>query len=108
MPRQGPRPHCWKVQGDIPHKQHLAFLQMRAQANYRKEVFELTFEDFQYLWRDHWDMKGRAIDDYCLTRKDPEGSWDKHNTICLPRIEHLRRQKTFKQDKKNGKHITGQ
>ena len=104
MSRTGPRPHVWKVQGDIPHKQYLAFLQMRAQANYRKEEFNLSFEEFQAVWRDKWDMKGRGVDDYCLTREDPEGPWDIKNVICLLRVDHLRRQKLFKQDKKNGKH----
>lgn len=89
MPRTGPRPHCWKVQGEIPHKQYLAFLQMRAQANYRKESFNLTFEDFQLLWRDKWDMKGRGVDDYCLTRKNADLAWDLSNAECIPRRQHL-------------------
>ena len=97
MSRTGPRPNCWKVQGEIPHKQYLAFLQMRAQANYRKEEFNLTFEDFQKLWQYHWDKKGRATDDYCLTREDPEGPWDRDNAICILRVDHLRRQKLYKQ-----------
>ena len=91
MPRTGQRPHCWKVQGEVPHKQYLAFLQMRAQANYRKEQFELTFEQFQQLWQLHWDQKGRAIDQYCLTRINEEGEWSLANTQCIRRLDHLRR-----------------
>lgn len=102
MPRPGPRPHCWKVQGEIPHQQYLAFLQMRAQANYRGEKFLLTFEDYQTLWQGHWDQKGRSNQSYCLSRIDPNGSWDLANTKCLPRIEHLQRQKLYKRDKKHG------
>ena len=102
MPRSGPRPHVWKVQGALNHEQYLSWLQMKAQANYRKELFELTFEDFQKLWKDRWDMKGRGSDDYCLTRKDPEGDWTLKNTLCILRVEHLRRQKLYKQEKKNG------
>lgn len=100
MPRSGIRPHCWKVQGEIPHAQHLAWLQMRAQANYRKEIFLLTFEDFQMLWAGFWNRKGRGTDDYCLTREDPNGAWERSNVLCMPRVEHLRRQKLYKQDKK--------
>lgn len=104
MSRSGPRPHCWKVQGEIPHAQYLSFLQMRAQANYRKESFELTFEDFQKLWMGKWERKGRGIDDYCLTRSNPDDAWNISNTLCIPRLEHLRRQKLYKQEKqKNGK-----
>lgn len=100
MPRKGPRPHCWKVQGELNHSQYLAWLQMKAQANYRKETFKLTFEDFQQLWKDKWDMKGKASDNYCLTRTDPEGAWELSNVQCIIRVEHLRRQKLYKQEKK--------
>jgi hypothetical protein len=103
MPRTGQRPHCWKVQGDIPHKQYLAFLQMRAQANYREEEFKLTFEDFQDLWKDHWDMKGRAIDQYCLTRINDRGAWERSNVECVVRIVHLRRKNQVNTEKNNGK-----
>lgn len=102
MPRSGPRPHCWKVQGEIPHKQHLAWLQMRAQANYRGEIFALTFEEFQRLWLGNWDNKGRSNSSYCLTREDPDGAWIIGNVSCVPRIEHLRRQKFYKSRNKNG------
>ena len=103
MPRSGPRPHCWKVQGELNHQQYLAFLQMRAQANYRGERFILTFEEFQSLWQTNWDSKGRGADDYCLTRKNPTGDWCLDNVQCVRRVEHLRRQKLYKKDKqKNG------
>lgn len=105
MSRSGPRPHVWKVQGAVPHAQHLAWLQMKAQANYRKEEFNLTLEDFQELWKDRWDMKGRANDQYCLSRLDPEKAWDKENTRCIVRLEHLQRQRMYKTESKNGKQI---
>jgi len=100
MPRSGPRPHVWKVQGALNHEQYCAWLQMRAQAMYRKEIFALSFEQFQILWREHWDMKGRGSDNYCLTREDPAGAWIWGNVVCMPRIEHLRRQKLFKIERK--------
>jgi hypothetical protein len=103
MPRTGTRPHTWIVQGEIPHSQYLAFLQMRAQANYRGEQFLLTFEDFQTLWHGLWERKGRNKDGYCLVRINPSGNWVKDNVACLPRLEHLRRQKLYKQEKRNGK-----
>ena len=102
MARTDPRPHLWKVQGEIPHKQYLVWLQMRAQANYRKELFLLTFEEFQQLWLGNWERKGRSNTDYCLTREDPDGAWILGNVVCIPRIEHLRRQKLYKSRKKNG------
>jgi hypothetical protein len=101
MPRSGPRPHCWKVQGELNHQQYLAWLQMRAQANYRKEKFELTFEDFQSLWQGHWYQKGRGAEHYCLTRTNPDGTWCKDNVNCIPRVEHLRRQKLYKKERQH-------
>lgn len=106
MPRTGARPHVWKVKGEIPHQQYCAFLQARAQASYRGESFELTFEQFQALWGDLWHKKGRGSADYCLTREDPEGSWTIDNVLAMPRIEHLRRQRLYKklenEAKRNG------
>lgn len=99
MPRKGPRPHCWKVQGELNHQQYMAFLQMRAQANFRREQFLLSFDDFQQLWRRHWDLKGRSNSSYCLTRNDPGGAWELSNVECIPRVEHLRRQKLYKSKK---------
>lgn len=96
MSRTGPRPHVWKVQGEQNHQQYRAWVQARAQANYRKEVFLLSFEDFQRLWQAHWHQKGRGRLDYCLTREDPDGAWELSNVECIPRVEHLRRQKYYK------------
>jgi len=98
--KPGPRPHTWKVQGEIPHQQYCAWLQMKAQASYRKETFELTFEDFQTVWQGKWERKGRGINDYCLTRSNPESSWHIDNVICLPRAEHFKIQR--KRSKNNG------
>lgn len=91
MSRSGPRPHVWKVQGEVPHKQYLAWLQMKAQASYRDEAWQFSFEDFQQAWLGKWDRKGRAKDDYCLSRRDPDQPWSGDNVECIPRIEHLRK-----------------
>lgn len=104
MARTDPRPQCWKVQGELPHKQYRCWIQHKNQANFRKEEYSLTFEQYQELWRDKWDMKGRSSDNYCLTRIDPEGSWHIDNVECVPRIEHLRRQGFNRRGKpRNGK-----
>ena len=100
MPRSGPRPHCWKVQGAENHEQYCAWLQMKAQAQYRKETFELTFSDFQLLWQGRWQQKGRGSGQYCLTRQDPTGAWNLDNVLCMPRVEHLRRQHLYKKTEK--------
>jgi len=96
MPKTGTRPHVWKVKGEIPHQQYCAWLQARAQANYRGEHFLITFEEFQNLWGDLWHRKGRQSNDYCLTRIDPVGAWIVDNVEVMPRLDHLRRQRQFK------------
>jgi hypothetical protein len=88
------------VPGEIPHKQYLAWLQMKAQANYRKEIFQLTFEDFQQLWDAKWAFKGRGINNYCLSRKDPRTPWTITNVECIPRKQHLCNSGHYKREKK--------
>jgi hypothetical protein len=99
MSRTGPRPHTWLVQGEIPHQQHIAWQRAKAQANFRGEVWLLSFEDFQRLWQEHWQQRGRGSDGYCLTRDDPDGAWALGNVDCIPRVEHLKRQKLYKTER---------
>lgn len=96
MSRRGIRPHTWKVQGEIPHKQFVCWQQAKAQAAFRGELWMLTFEDFQRAWQGYWERRGRGTGNFCLTRQDPEGAWEPSNVSVIPRIEHLRRQRLFK------------
>lgn len=96
------RPKAWKVQGEIPHKQYGTWLQMRAQANYRGEVFLLSFAEYQQVWLGMWDRRGRGKDDYCLAKIDPEGSWQLGNIEVLPRVVFLQRKNSLRRGKKNG------
>jgi hypothetical protein len=72
---------------------------MKAQASYRKELWMLSFEEFQQLWLGLWDRKGRGIDDYCLTREDPDGAWILGNVFCIQRREHFVRSGRHKAEK---------
>jgi hypothetical protein len=87
------RPHLWKVKGEIPHQQYCAWQKMKAQADFRGEPWELTFEQYQEIWGDFWQYKGRGTDDYCLTRYDLTEGWYKDNVKCVQRIQHLREHK---------------
>jgi len=91
MPRTGPRPKAWKVQGEIQHTQHTAWHRQRSQAHYRKEEWLLPFEDFQLLWSDHWHLRGKSNTSYCMSRRDPTEPWQLGNAEVIPRIEHLKR-----------------
>ena len=96
MPRKGLRPHTWKVQGEIPHQQYIAWLRAKAQANYRKEVWLLTFEDFQRLWLGVWEYRGRARNDYVMMREDHQSAWALGNVLVSRRYEYLSRQRNYK------------
>lgn len=96
MPRKGQRPHTWKIPGQVPHAQYIAWQRAKAQANFRKEHWRISFEEFQTLWQGLWDRRGRGNGDFCLTREDPDGDWAVENVECIPREEHLRRQKLYK------------
>ena len=85
----GSRPHLWKYPDPTEHRQSLAFQRMRCQARYREEAWELTFEEFKLLWKDHWAARGRASNQYCLTRIDPSDAWRMDNIECLQRVEYL-------------------
>jgi hypothetical protein len=100
------RPHLWIVQGHIPHEQYVAWHRARAQAHFRNEVWDLSFEQFQALWQGRWHLRGRSNTSWCLVREDPDGAWHVSNVDCIPRVEHIRRQALYK-GKKNGKSAKG-
>lgn len=105
--KPGPRPHTWMVQGEIPHQQHIAWLRMRAQANFRGEDFTLTLEQFQKLWNGFWHLRGRSSPEYCLTRTDIRRPWEWGNVECVTRNQHFMRQlevRRQRKETKNGKH----
>lgn len=90
--RKGPRPHVWKCGDDeYKHSMYEPWMKARAQANFRKETWTLTFEEYYDLWKEDWNHRGRGSDDICMTRKDVDGAWDKKNTILMTRKEHLKR-----------------
>jgi hypothetical protein len=96
MPRTGIRPHTWKVQGEVPHQQNIAWLRAKAQANYRGEVWLLAFDDFQRLWAGVWQFRGRGSKDYVMTRDDHQGAWVLGNVTVTRRYEYLKRQREYR------------
>lgn len=83
-------PHTW-VSGPDPvrHTQYLVWLQQKNQANFRREGWTLTFDDWLILWGTLWSQRGRGKDQYCMTRIDPEQEWNKHNVLVITREEHF-------------------
>lgn len=95
----GPRPEQW-VSGPDPvrHAQHIAWHRARAQANFRKEAWELDFEAWVEIWGDSWAQRGRSSGSLCLTRDDNEGAWTRNNVSLVVRGEHCRRNQKFTQE----------
>ena len=93
--RYGPRPHVWVVGPDeFKHDMYHPWQASKAQAVFRDEIWDLTFEEYFELWKDLWTQRGRGKDDYCQSRTDPNGPWNKENMVIITRKQHLDNQRT--------------
>lgn len=88
-----PDPNRWITGPDIVTRdKYYAWLKHRAQAKYRKEDYDLTWEDWQTLWSNEDYLKrGRKINDLCLQKIDPDGGWTITNVEVNTRYEYLKR-----------------
>jgi hypothetical protein len=95
--RPGPRPLTWCTGPDpVRHDQYVAWGRARAQAQYRGEAWDLTFEQFEQVWSGSWHLRGRASEDLCMTRTDPDLAWMLGNIELITRAEHNRRCAAFR------------
>ena len=69
------------------HHMFSVFIQQRNQANYRKEGWTLTFDEFKEAWDDKWDNRGRKKGTYCSTRIDQTKPWTADNYVVMVRGE---------------------
>ena len=87
----------------ITHDKYYAWLRHRAQAKFRKEDYDLTFEDWMKLWpNDLWECRGKGADNLCLSRHDFEDGWNLTNVEVMSRREHLSKKRGMEY-KKNGR-----
>ena len=90
----GPRPRVWKSGPDpIRHEQYIAWARAKAQANFRAERWELSFDDWVEIWADRWHQRGRTKHTVCLSRRDYTLPWSRTNCEIITRREHNQRQK---------------
>jgi hypothetical protein len=90
---RGLRSHLWISGPDpIDHAIHTAWARARAQAHFRNETWELTYEQYLHIWRPNWHLRGRAVDQLCMTRTDWTGAWCVQNVELVTRREALIRQ----------------
>jgi hypothetical protein len=93
------RPAVWKYGEDqVVHQLHTWSMRARSQAWYRGEEWLLTDQEYIDLWLEDekYKLRGRGVDNYCLTRKDPEGSWSLDNVHVISRLEHYKTCNNFK------------
>ena len=96
--QRGTRPFTWKVGPDVrTHDQYVAWLRARCQARFRGEGWELEFEDYQRLWGDDWERRGRTRDTLCLSRDDYDQPWSVDNCTLRTRREHNMHQRAQQQ-----------
>ena len=88
------RQHHWKSGPDPQrHDQFQKFGQQKNQAQWRKEPWYLTFDEFVQIWYQRWHLRGRGVNDLCLTRIDYFKPWQLDNVEILNRGNHIRNQK---------------
>lgn len=105
MPKGGPGiPRFYARVNEDPfdHARYMPWLKMRAQANYREELWNLSFQDFCTLWHSEhlWLMRGRGREDLMLTRIDSEQAWSLDNCELMTRLNWSRRQNALNRGKK--------
>lgn len=87
-------PHVWKSGPDpVRHAQFTAWHRARAQAHYRGEEWEITFEEYADFWTQSgvWHQRGRTCECVLMSRVDPEKPWRIDNLFITTRREHLSR-----------------
>jgi hypothetical protein len=88
----GIAPHLWITGTDpLHHKMYVAYNFARGSARYRKEEWQLTWEDFRDTWEPIWHLRGIRADQLCWSRVDPEKPWHRDNVEVLTRREHGKR-----------------
>lgn len=91
-------PNKWIMGPDpLTREKYYAWLRHRCQARFRKEAYELSFDDWQKLWSDEdFVRRGRKADSLCLSRIDPKDSWSLDNCAIVTRNSHLKRNAEFR------------
>lgn len=88
---KGPCPAVWKYSREEA-KQRKAYARMKAQAKYRMQSFELTFEEFIQLWTGKWEQRGKGRDELSLSRIDWHKGWSVDNCHLVTRNDLLVRE----------------
>lgn len=93
-------PERWLSGPDlIQHDKYYAWQKHRAQAKFRGEPHDLTWDQWDQLWsRERWLERGRGIEQLCLALLDEELGWTITNVQVMTRREWFK----IKRRKRNG------
>lgn len=82
------RPHLW-VSGPDPerHRRYRIWIQAKNQAQFRKEIWMLTFDEWLEIWEPHWEDRGRGPGKKVLTRVNFNRPWSPTNARVVTRAE---------------------
>jgi len=103
--KPGPRPNAWITGPDpVRHKRYIAFLRQKAQANFRDEGWNFTFDEWLAVWGENIVYRGRQRGTMTMVRVDYKQPWSKTNSRIVDRREHSRVQQavTVAKRKQNG------
>lgn len=97
-PGRKPNPDKWCTGPDpLTREKYYAYSKHKAQAKYRKEEYDLTWEDWQSMWTDELFLKrGRGREDLCMQKINPDDAWSLYNVEIVTRIEHLQRASEYR------------
>ena len=91
------RPHLWLCGPDeYKHQMYTPWMRHKAQARFRGEEHDLSFDEYFAIWDGYWYARGRAADELCMTRIDPSEAWTKDNCELRIRKEYLAELNTIK------------
>lgn len=87
----------------ILHDWYNKWLKHRCQCVFRKEAYELSWEDFKSVWfptdgSEPWKSRGRSVDSLCLIRKDTALPWRRDNVEIVTRFKQLSLKRKAKGD----------
>lgn len=100
-PRGSVSPHLWKSGPDpVRHDQYIAWARMRAQAHFRREPWDMSYDDFVAAWGDRWSERGRRSHSTMLVRIDCSQAWSLDNVHLINRGEFGRHQLALRRARK--------
>lgn len=82
------RPAAWKTYEKYgaclkTHKMYRCYSQQKNQAQWRGEVWEISFDDYRTAWWDKWENRGRKAHNYVMFRLDITEPWTMDNTTII-------------------------